>query len=151
MAMLSCRRGQGRPRCRRSSRERGLANLRCIEAGFVDLCRLIYHGHDCIRHKTLSLQQWGRKESELNSSHLPSQLCPHCIIPKRKEKKLALSRIKVAPSNAEVSLYVLIIIHNINNYVIYWAVCIEWLKKLNNDIVFAILDAAHLPTDQWRP
>lgn len=30
-------------------------NLRYIEAGFVDLCRLIYHGHDCIRNKILSL------------------------------------------------------------------------------------------------
>lgn len=32
------------------------ANLRCIEAGFVDLCRLIYHGHHCIRNKIL---RWG--------------------------------------------------------------------------------------------
>lgn len=33
---------------------RRCADLRCIEAGFVDLRRLIHHGHGCIRNKTLS-------------------------------------------------------------------------------------------------
>lgn len=36
-------------------RGRPCTNLTCIEAGFVDLCRLIYHGHGCIREKALRL------------------------------------------------------------------------------------------------
>ncbi len=51
-----------------------------------------------------------RKESKLNSSHLPSQRYPNCISQKEKEK-LVLLRIILAPSSAEVSLYVLLVCH----------------------------------------
>ena len=120
---LSCHQGQGHVRSCWSCSWRRCANLRCIEAGFVDLCRLIYHGHGCIRNKSLSLQALKKKGKQIkffsSTSSALSRLHQSKKNPCTPETNTI--RLILAPSIAQVSLYVLLVLHN-NNDLIHFGI-----------------------------
>lgn len=117
------------------------ANLRCIEAGFVDLCRLIYHGHHCIRNKIL---RWGpvkKKDKEiiLFSSTSPAVSRLHQSL-KTPENNPSSQQCRGPQTEGYEEKQITVAISTL---------CYKVYIQTKN--ITAFLVSAHLPTYQWRP
>lgn len=124
---------------------RRCANLRCIEAGFVDVRRLTYHGHDSIKCKTLSLLALKEKGEQIKFFSSTSSAVSRLHQSKRETG--------TQENNANTLQ---------RNGKSLCSACSSKYKRCNlqaltmsqtkhNDSVFVGLDSAHLSTDQWRP